>query len=91
MIFRKGAVKPGTNHNITSSATSQAVSGITSYVVRIATTEDIYVDIGATATASTASMIVPKGAIELLAIDDGEEIAVLQVTTSGTVSITELV
>lgn len=92
--LRQGSYLPGTNTNFTSSGSSQATGSAvanTTSIVRVSTTEAVYVDIGSTPTATTNSMLIPSGGTEFFAVTPGEsKIAVLQVSSSGRVSVTEL-
>jgi hypothetical protein len=91
--LRQGSYLPGVNTNFTTSSGSQvtaAVANATS-IVRVSTTEAVYVEIGANPTASSSSMMIPSGGTEFFAVTPGtSKIAVLQVTTSGVASVTEL-
>lgn len=93
LIFRKGAYYPGVTQSITTSGSSQSFAPFSANVaiVRVATSQDIFLAIGTAPVATTASMLLPGGAIEFFAVDPGQRIAVLQVTTSGIVTTTELV
>lgn len=90
----QGAFVPGTVQNITTSGSSQATAnavGSTTSIVRVAVNQDTYVSIGATPTASSSSMLIPAGGVEFLAVQPGStKVAVIQVSTSGVASITEL-
>lgn len=91
--LRQGAYSPGTNTNFTTSATSQATSEMdsTTSIVRVSTTEAIYVEISADPTATTSSVLIPAGGTEFFAVTPGEsKVAVLQVSTSGVTSVTQL-
>jgi len=90
----QGAFVPGTVQNITTSDTSQATAnavGSTSAIVRIAVNQDTYIDIGSDPEATTSSMLITAGGVEYVAVvPSTSKIAVLQVSTSGVASITEL-
>lgn len=90
----QGAFVPGTVQNITTSGSSQATGnavGSSTAIVRVAVNQDTYVAVGSTPTATTGSMLIPAGGVEFLAVSPGtSKIAVLQVSTSGVASITEL-
>jgi hypothetical protein len=91
--LRQGAFLPGNTENIVTSGTSQAanVVGATTSIVRITTTENIYVAIGADPTATTDDMLIVGGGVEYLAVVPGtSKVAVLQQSSSGIASITEL-
>ena len=94
VTFRKGAFQPGTTQNITTSGSSQASSafGTATSIIRVSCTQDIYVALGNSPTATTGSMLITAGSSEFLAVDsvNNQKIAVLQVTSAGVCSITEL-
>lgn len=91
--LRQGAYSPGTNTNFTTSGSSQATAEVanTTSIVRVSTTEAIYVAIGSSPTASSSSILIPAGGTEFFAVTPGvSKVAVLQVSTSGVASVTEL-
>jgi hypothetical protein len=94
VIYRKGAYYPGTTQNKTTTTSSQYTSAFGTYttIVRVATQNDTYVrPITTTSTtATTSSMIIPGGGVEFLAVDGGQRVAFLQVSSGGWISITEL-
>lgn len=92
LIFRKGAYYPGSTQSIVTSGTSQVSNAFTDNVsiIRVATNQDVYCELGNNPTATTGSMLMPAGAIEFFAVDPGQKIAVLQVSTSGRFTVTEL-
>jgi hypothetical protein len=93
LTIRKGAYIPGTIQNFTTSGTSQASSAVGSgtTIVRIAVNQDTYIALGSAPTATTSSMLMPAGGVEFLAVTSGvTKIAVLQVSSAGIASITEL-
>ena len=94
VIYRKGAYYPGTTQNQTTNTSSQYTSafGATTTIVRVAVQNDTYVKpITSTGTTATiSSMIVPGGGVEFFAVDGGQRIAHLQVSSSGWISVTEL-
>lgn len=92
--IRQGSYLPGDTVNISTSGTSQAsgaVGNLTS-IVRVAVTENTYVEVGTGNTeATTNSMMMPSGTVEFFAVEPGTgNVAVRQVSTSGIASITEL-
>lgn len=93
LTIRNGAFVPGTTQNITTSGSSQqsAVVGSTTSIIRVACQQDTYVAFGSNPTASASSMIIFGGSTEYIAVQPGTTIvAVLQVSSPGAVSITEL-
>lgn len=91
---RQGSYLPGTTVNIATSGSSQAagaVSSVTS-IVRVAVTENTYVEVGVgNVTATANSMVIPAGGVEFLAVTPSTgNVAVLQVTAAGIASITQL-
>lgn len=94
LTLRNGAFVPGTTENITTSGTSQQSANVspTASIIRIACKQDTYVELGSNPEANAnTSMIIFGGTTELLAVEPGTtKVAVLQVSSSGLVSITEL-
>lgn len=91
--LRQGSYSPGTTTNFTTSGASQATVAVgnTTSIVRVSSTEAIYVEIGDDPTATTGSLMVPSGGTEFFAVEPGvSKIAVLQVSISGIASVTEL-
>ena len=93
LTLRNGAFVPGITQNILTSGTSQpsnAVSDDTS-IIRVTCQKDTYVALGATPVVTTGSMLLVGGTTEFLAVEPGTtKVAVMQVSNSGLVSITEL-
>jgi hypothetical protein len=92
--IRQGAFLPGVTTNITTSASSQAsgaVGNLTA-IVRVAVTADTYVQVGVgNVTATANSMVITAGTVEFLAVEPAVgNVAVLQVSSSGIASITQL-
>jgi hypothetical protein len=96
MLLRKGAYLPGTTQNFTTSGSSQVSSafGSSTSVIRVAVLADTYIALGGSSiTATTSSMLIPAGKVELIAVGLGTGstyIAFLQVSAAGRISITEL-
>lgn len=93
LTLRNGAFVPGVTQNIVSSGASQqsAVVGSDTSIIRIACQQDTYIAIGSNPTANTGCMMISGGSTEFLAVEPGTTIvALLQVGSSGVVSITEL-
>ncbi len=92
LIFRKGAYYPGVTQSLTTSGSSQAFAPFSANVsiVRVATNQDTFIEFGTTPVATVNSMLLPGGAIEFFAMDPGQTIAILQVSTVGRVTVTEL-
>lgn len=91
--IRQGAFLPGKTTNFTTSGSSQATDAVGNLtaVVRVAVTANTYVEVGANATATANSMMMPANTVEFLAVTPGSsKIAVLQVSGAGLASITEL-
>lgn len=91
--LRQGSYLPGTTTNFTTSGSSQATAAVgnTTSIVRVSTTEAIYVAIDANPTATSNNLIIPSGGTEFFAVVPGvSKVAVLQVTTAGRSSVTEL-
>jgi hypothetical protein len=91
---RQGSFLPGTTVNITTSGSSQASGAVgnTTAIVRVAVTENTYVAVGTgNVTATANSMVIPAGGVEFLAVQPSTgNVAVLQVSTAGIASITQL-
>ena len=91
--LRQGSYSPGTTTNFTPSGSSQATAAVgnTTSIVRVSTTEAIYVAIAANPTATSSDLMIPGGGTEFFAVVPGtSKVAVLQVSTSGVASVTEL-
>lgn len=93
LTFRKGAYYPGTSQGITTSAvatSSSALQADTS-IIRVAVNQDTYVALGnGSATATANGLLMPAGCVEFFAVSSDTVVSVLQVSTAGRVSITEL-
>jgi hypothetical protein len=91
---RQGSFLPGTTINITTSGSSQASGAVgnTTAIVRVAVTENTYVAVGTgNVTATANSMVIPAGGVEFLAVQPSTgNVAVLQVSSAGIASITQL-
>lgn len=91
--LRQGSYLPGTTTNFTTSGSSQATAAVgnTTSIVRVSTTEAIYLAIGSDPTATSGDLMIPGGGTEFFAVVPGtSKLAVLQVSTSGVASVTEL-
>lgn len=96
-VLNSSGVSGGTQNTqvLTAGASSTATTtAITARKIRIATTAAIYVNFGVTSgvVATTSDLIMPAGTVEVFTIEQGvtNYVAVLQVTTTGQVSITEV-
>ena len=91
---RQGSYLPGITVNIATSGSSQASGAVgnTTAIVRVAVTENTYVAVGTgNVTATANSMVIPAGGVEFLAVQPSVgNVAVLQVSSSGIASITQL-
>ena len=104
-IFRNGAYVQGTTQNFTTSGSTQYsnVVGPNTSTIRVATSQNTWIQVGnATITNGNVSgnitanagnaMLLPTGAVELfVAYPSNTQVAFLQVSTAGNISITELV
>ena len=93
LTLRNGAFVPGTTQNIITTGSSQVLNavGANTSIIRVACTADTFVQIGTSPVATTQSMMISGGATEFLAVVPGQtKVAVLEVTTAGVVSVTEL-
>ena len=91
---RQGSYLPGTTTNITTSGSSQATGAVgnTTSIVRVTVSENTYVEVGTgNVTATANSMVILAGGVEFLAVEPAVgNIAVLQVSSAGIASITQL-
>jgi hypothetical protein len=92
LTFRKGAYIPGTSVGYTTSGINQQSLAFSASVsiVRVAVNQDTYVSVGTTPTATANSLMMPAGSVEFFAVAEAEQIAFLQVSTPGRISVTEL-
>ena len=81
------AMAPLSTTALSFSGTAQSTSSYTQgLIVRLATSEDCFINFSGTAT--NQSMYLPSGAVEYFTIKKGQSISALQVSTSGTLYIT---
>lgn len=73
------------------SAQSTALASGACFMVRLLPTVDCYVAFGTNPTATTSSTRLIANQVEYFAAEVGQKIAVLQVTTGGFLSVTEMV
>lgn len=93
LTIRNGAFVPGITQNIISAGASQqsAVVDSNTSIIRIACQQDTFIAVGSNPTATASSMMISGGSTEFLAVIPGEtKVALMQVTASGIVSITQL-
>lgn len=93
LTLRNGAFVPGTTENITTSGSNQVSATVSANasIVRICCQQDTYISIGSAPVADANSMVILGGSTEFLAVEPGvTKVGVLQVSSSGIVSITEL-
>lgn len=85
------AIFPGTNQTIVTSGSSQQSSAFASLtsIIRVYCTQDCYLAFGTDPTASSSSLFLPSGTIEYFGVYGGTKVAVLQVSASGNLYITE--
>lgn len=79
----------GISQNITITASSQQSAAFSTqdiFAIRVTTTVDCRIAVGANPTATTASTLLPAGVVEYFSVYPGEKIAVIG--TSGTLNIT---
>jgi hypothetical protein len=96
-VLNSSGVSGGTQNTqvLTAGASSTATTTpFTARKIRIATTSAIYVNFGETSgvTATTSDLIIPASTVEVFTIEQGVNnfVAVLQVTATGQVSVTEV-
>lgn len=84
---------PGASHTLTTSGTSQLISGfaVTTTLLRLQCTEDCFIQRGLNPVASSSTMFLKGGTVEFIGILDNDKLAVIQSTTSGTFYCTEAV
>lgn len=85
--------RPVTTQKVTTSGTSAATSnaiGNGIYVVRLVCTEECYIAIGASPTATANDFLLPADTVEYFGIRGGQKVAALQVSTGGTLFVTEM-
>lgn len=92
LTFRKGAYIPGTSVGYTTSGSSQQSSAMSANasIVRVAVNQDTYVAVGESPTATANSLMMPAGSVEFFAVVEGQQVAFLQVSTAGRITVTEL-
>ena len=59
-------------------------------IVRVAVNQDTYVAVGDAAVATANSLMMPAGSVEFFAVNEGEVVAFLQVSSAGRITVTEL-
>lgn len=96
-VLNSSGTSGGTQNTqvLAAGASSTAISTpVTAKHIRIATTAAIYVNfgVGSAPTATTSNLVIPAGFVETFTLEVGlnNYVAVLQVTTAGVVSITEV-
>lgn len=92
LTFRKGAYVPGTSYGYTTTGASQQSSAMsaTASIVRVAVNQDTYVAVGTNPTATANSAMMPAGSVEFFAVTEGDQVAFLEVTAAGRITVTEL-
>lgn len=88
------AYRPATVQNVAIGSSSAATANATQpgvVVVRLLSDTDCYIAIGQTPTATTSSMKLKANVPEYFRIAPERKIAVLQVSASGTLNVTEMV
>ena len=60
-------------------------------VVRIVTTTDAFIAFGSAPTATTADVYIPQNTIEYFTINPGEKVSAVQLSSGGTLYVTEMV
>jgi hypothetical protein len=84
--------EPGTAQTvaISGSSTQSAAMGQYTSAVRLCATVDCYVAFGTNPTATSSSLYLPANVPEYFAVRESCEVAVLQVSTGGTLSVVEM-
>lgn len=90
---RFDAIFPGTSQSraVAGASAQSAAVGANVSVLRLFSTTDTWIQIGAnpTALATGASMYLPAGTVEYVGCAGGDKVAALQVSGAGTLYITE--
>lgn len=81
----------GTHQNVAYTGTAGKISNAVGdvHVVRVVCTTDAYVDVSKSGTATSSSVYLPANAIEYFDITPGEKVSAIQVSTGGTLHVTE--
>jgi hypothetical protein len=88
-VYRLGSHQTAAYTSASASISNAIGSGVN--VVRVATTTAAYVKIGETPTAAaTNSIYMVAGDPEYFVVTPGQKVAAVRVTTSGTLSVTEV-
>jgi hypothetical protein len=85
------ALRPHASANLAFTGSSAQSSVLNQPVVRLFATQDCRIAVGADPTATSTSMYLPAGQIEYIAVRSGvDKIAAIQVSTGGSLNITEM-
>lgn len=89
---RWGFGYPDTNHNFTTTGSSQQTAAFhaQTVVVRIACNQAVRVAFGSNPTATSTSMLITGGAVEYFITRGGHKVAVIQDSTAGACTVTEM-
>lgn len=81
------AFKMSTVQNIATSGSSAATSAaVGKDIVRIVSTEDVYIEFAVSPTATTSSLLLMKGSTEYFQIDPTFKVAAIEVTAASAVT-----
>lgn len=85
------AIMVGTSQTVSISASSVQSSAFQTgvRVIRLFPETDCYIAIGSNPTATTSSCYLPAGIIQFFGVQEGQKLAVLRKTTSGTLYLLE--
>lgn len=88
-----GTGRLGTHQSVAYTATAGTITNAVAeqtYKVRLVCTTDAYVKVGNAPTATTSDPIFPAGAVEYVTITPGQKVSAVQVSSGGTLSVTEI-
>lgn len=85
------ALRPATNQQVSvSSASAATATAFTKTVVRVCSTTDCRVAIGADPTALATSLLLPAGVVEYFAVSPGDKLAAIRESADGLLTVTEM-
>lgn len=93
MAYKNGAFSLGANQNITVSGSSQQTTafGTNTRVIRVAAAVAAFIELGENPTAAAASSAyLPAGSVNFFVVSGGWKAALIQASSGGVVSVTEV-
>ena len=88
-----GVGLPGTTQNVAYTGTAGTIAngiGLGVYKVRLMVTTDAFVKIDSSPTATTADMYMPAFSVEYFSCRPGQKVSAIQVSSGGTLYVTEI-